>query len=161
MNARTDYFAAFPAQVAALRAACESWAGTPFRQHGRVKGALGGIDCGNYLPAVLTEIGALDEATLAAIELPDYDLNRAEHTSESLFHEWFRQSAVRVRVRRVDEEEPHLDGDFVFPKVGLCEHHIGFRIVNHVYHIARQSGLARQSIHDLTLERSRYRLLAL
>jgi hypothetical protein len=74
-------------------------------------------------------------------------------------HDWFRQPAVRARVRRVDEDEPHLDGDFVFPKVGRCEHHIGLRIGGHVYHVARPSGPCRQSIHDLTLERSRYRLL--
>jgi cell wall-associated NlpC family hydrolase len=158
MSPRADYFSSL-SRVWELQRACQSWAGTPFRMGGRVKGPLGGVDCGNFIPAVLAEIDAIDAATLAAIELPEYDLNRAEHSADSLFHEWFRQPAVRARVRRVDEDEPHLDGDLVFPKVGRCEHHIGFRIGNHVYHVARPSGPCRQSIHDLKAERSRYRLM--
>ena len=158
MITRADYFSS-QSRVWELQRACQSWAGTPFRQHSRIKGPGGGVDCGNFIAAVLAEIGAIDAAALAAIKLPDYDVNRAEHSAESLFHEWFRQPSVRARVRRVDEDEPHVDGDLVFPKVGRCEHHIGFRIGNHVYHIARPSGLCRQSIHDLALERSRYRLM--
>ena len=124
-----------------------------------MKGAGGGVDCVWFLPLSLTAIAALDPATLAAIEVPAYHLNHAEHSNVSLMHDWFRQPAVRARVRRVDEEEPHLDGDFVFPKVGRCEHHLAFRIGAHIYHIARPSGFARMSIYDVPLERSRYRLL--
>lgn len=155
-----DFFAIFPEKIPLLRAVCESWAGTPFRAHSCVKGAGGGVDCENFLPACLAEIAALDEAARSAIEVPPYDLNHAEHSTVSLFHDWFRQPAVRARVRRVDEGEPALDGDFVFPRVGRCEHHIGFRIGTHVYHVARPSGPCCQSIHDLLLEPSRYRLLA-
>lgn len=149
----------YRSRVDALRAECESWRGTPFREHGRVKGADGGVDCAWFMPLVFRNIGAIDEAAFAAIDVPRYELNHAEHSNVSLIHDWFRQPAVRARVRRVDEDEPHLDGDLVFPKVGRCEHHFGFRIANHVYHIARPSGFARMSIYDLTLEKSRYRLL--
>lgn len=160
MKKRDAYFSAHPEQVVALQRACLGWIGTPFRQHACVKGAGGGIDCENYLPAVLAEIGAINAAERGAVVVPPYEVNHAEHSAVSQFHEWFRQPSVRARVRRVDEDEPHVDGDFVFPRVGRCEHHIGFRIGNHVFHVARPSGPCRQSIHDLVLERSRYRLLA-
>ncbi len=149
-----DYFT-WLHRVVELQRACESWAGTPFRALSATKGAGGGVDCASFIGAVLVEIGAIP----SPISVPPYDLNRAEHSTVSLFHEWFSQPAVRARVRRVDEAEHRLDGDFVFPKVGRCEHHIGFRIGNHVYHVARPSGPCRQSIHDVKLERSRYRLL--
>lgn len=156
---KTDFFATNPGHVVDLQLECESWRGTPFRQQGRVKGAMGGVDCVWFMPLCFLNIGAIGRETFAAVEVPNYHLNHAEHSKVSLIHDWFRQPAVRTRVRRVDEDEPHLDGDMVFPKVGLCEHHFGFRIGNHIYHIARPSGFCRHSINDLALERSRYRLL--
>jgi hypothetical protein len=160
MSARpSDYFAARPDRVAALVAECRSWEGTPFRKCSAARGPQGGVDCAGFLPAVLLAIGAID----APVAIPPYELNHGEHAEISLFHEWFRRPAVRARVRAVDESEPHVDGDFVFPKVARTEHHIGFRVGGDVFHVVRPAGVCRQSLAGLalagvTLHRSRYRL---
>lgn len=157
MNA-PDYFAAPGGSFAAvyLQEICREWVGTPFRERAAVKGPRGGVDCASFVGAVLLELGAID----GAIAVPPYEVNRAEHTDESLFRAWFEQPAVRARVRRVDEAEPHLDGDLVFPVVGRCEHHIGIRIGELVWHVARPSGVCAMTVAQLKFHRSRYRLLA-
>lgn len=156
-----DYFApphgAFRAIY--LQEHCREWVGTPFRKHSCVKGRDGGVDCEWFIPSVLRASGAISSLEFAGIVVPAYELNHAEHSGESLFHEWFRQPGVRARVRAVDEAEPHLDGDFVFPVVGRCEHHIGFRIGSLVWHVARPSGVCAMTVSQLRLHRSRYRLL--
>lgn len=149
-----DYFAS-PDRVLALQSACASWHGTPFRARSAVKGPFGGVDCASFLAACLLEIGAIDQV----IAIPPYALNHAEHSDESLFRAWFEQPAVRARVRRVEEDEPHLAGDIVFPRVGRTEHHAGFRLGNFVHHIARPSGYCVMTLGQLDLHRSRYRLL--
>jgi len=151
---KPDYFL-LPERVERLRQACESWDGTPFRQRSLVKGGGGGVDCGGFLGSAFLESGAID----VAIAMPPYDLDHAEHSSDSLLRAWFEQPAVRARVRRVDEEEPHLDGDIVFPIVGLCEHHLGLHIGWIVYHVMRASGFARSPAAGLKLAPSRYRLI--
>lgn len=152
--ARRDYFADRCDRVGALVAAAESWRGTPFRQRSIVKGIGGGVDCAGYLGAVFAEIGAIPNA----VSVPPYEANHAEHSEESLLRNWFERPEVRAYVRRVDEEEPHLDGDMVFPVVGRSEHHLGLRVGQWVYHIARPSGWCRMTIGQLKLHRSRYRL---
>jgi hypothetical protein len=67
-------------------------------------------------------------------------------------------------VRSVDEAESHIDGDFVFPRVGRTEHHIAFRLGGEVWHVVRPTGVCRQTIAGLQhvgggLHRSRYRLI--
>jgi hypothetical protein len=170
---RRDYFSDRPDRVAALRRACESWAGTPFRKHSRVKGPHGGVDCEWFVPSAFHECGAITADEMALIVVPGYELNHAEHSTVSLFHRWFQQSRAQQRVRAVDEAEPHLDGDLVFPVVGLCEHHIAIRIGQIVHHIARPSGYCEMTVAQLDrwvsqtpslrakrgLHRSRYRLL--
>ena len=156
MSARpADYFAGRPDRVAALQAACTSWAGTPFRERGAVKGPLGGVACASFLGAVFLEIGAIP----AAIAIPPYTINHAEHSEESIFRTWFESPAARERVRPVDEAEAHLDGDIVFPVVGRCEHHVALRIGDDLHHVARPSGYCVMRRAQLTLHRSRYRLL--
>jgi len=159
MKPRPADFFTRPERVAALHGACTSWHGTPFRSHSHIKGLGGGVDCEWYVPSCLLESGAIDAREYGAIIVPAYEVNHAEHSSQSLFIDWFRQPAVRRRVRRVDEDEAHLDGDLVFPKVGLCLHHIGIRIGREVHHIARPSGYCAMTIDQLVLEKSRYRLM--
>lgn len=161
MSAHIDYFAGRPERVAALRAACESWRDTPFRERSCVKGPAGGVDCAGFLGSSFHECGAVEQR----ITVPPYPINHAEHSDESMFRAWFEQPAVRARVRRVEEDEPHVDGDIVFPRVGRTEHHAGLRIANLVFHIARPSGWCCMTIEQLAfagyaLHASRYRLTA-
>ena len=152
----TDYFSAYPSQVAALVAECASWNGTPFRARSAIKGAGGGVDCAGYVGAVFFAIGAIP----APVSVPPYDLNHAEHSEESTLRAWLESPEARRHVRRVDEEEAHLDGDMVFPIVGRSEHHLGLRVGPLVYHVARPSGPCTMTLSQLRLHRSRYRLLA-
>jgi cell wall-associated NlpC family hydrolase len=151
----TDYFTDHAA-VAALRLACLGWLGTPFRKNSAVKGPLGGVDCAGFVASVLREIGAVNEQ----VTVPPYDLNHAEHCEESVLRAWFEQPEVRARVRQVDEGEPHLDGDFVFPVVGRTEHHLGIRIGCEIFHVIRPSGVCSQTIGQLKLSAHRHRLMA-
>lgn len=156
MNPPTrDYFAAHPAQVPALLAACRSWRGTPFRQRSLVKGPGGGVDCAGFVGAVFAEIGAIPHA----VSVPSYTLDHARHHDASVLHAWFERAEVRPHVRRVEHDEPHLDGDMVFPRVGRTEHHLGVRVGIWVYHIARPSGWCAMPSEALELHRSRYRLV--
>jgi len=150
-----DYFTNQPARVAALRTACESWRGTPFRERSMVKGAGGGVDCGGFVGSTFYECGAVP----LAISVPPYHVNHAEHNEVSQIRQWFEQPDVRVRVRRVDEDEVHVDGDLVFPEVGRTEHHIAIRIGREIYHIARPSGWCCMQLSQLKLRSSRYRLM--
>ncbi len=149
---KLDYFF-FPERVQALAKACESWRGTPFRARSVVKGA--GVDCAGFVGAVFAEIGAIP----AVVSVPPYPINHAEHSSESMLRAWFERAEVRARVRRVDEEEPWLDGDIVFPIVGRCEHHLGLQVGDGVWHVVRPSGVCCMTLAQLALARPRYRLM--
>ena len=155
MSTAPDYFGGKGNAVLGLREACESWRGTPFRARSLVRGPGGGVDCAGFVGACFAQIGAIPEA----VAVPPYVLNHAEHSEESLLRSWFEAPHVRPRVRRVDEDESHLDGDIVFPVVGRTEHHLGLRIGDLVYHIARPSGWCVMTVAQLKLAPSRYRLM--
>lgn len=138
-----------------LELICASWEGTPFRARSSVKGEAGGVDCASFVAAAFLELGAVE----GAIVVPPYDVDHAKHNDESLFRAWFERSDVRARVRRVEEDEAHVDGDLVFPVVGRCEHHIAIRIGQVVWHVARPSGVCAMTVAQLKFHRSRYRLL--
>jgi hypothetical protein len=150
---RLDYFLK-RARVDRLRGVCESWIGTPFRERSAVKGPGGGVCCASYLGACFLECGAIDQA----ISVPPYPVNHAEHSEESMFRAWFAQPEVRARVRPLDEDEPRLDGDIVFPVVGRTEHHVALEIGGMIYHVARPSGVCVMTRSQLKFHRSRYRL---
>lgn len=151
-----DYFRAYPEQVARLIEACEGWRGTPFRKNSHVKGTLGGVDCGSFVGAAFYEIGAVPEE----IATPPYELNEAEYGEATTLKAWLEQPAVRTRLRRVEYDEAHLDGDLVFPRVGKGIHHLGIHVGQLVYHVARPSGWCAPTVSQLVLEPTRYRLLA-
>lgn len=153
MTTRPDYFRD-ATRVGQLVAACEGWRGTPFRARSSVKGVAGGVDCVGFVGAVFLEIGAVP----AAIAIPPYALNHAEHSDESVLRGWFERPEVRARVRRVDEAEAALPGDLVFPVVGRCEHHLGLQFGGVVWHVTRGAGVNHMTLGQLTLARSRYRL---
>ncbi len=150
-----DYFTANPERVDLLRDACVRWGGTPFRARSLVRGSQGGVDCAGFVGAVFAEVGAIP----AAVSVPPYDFNHAQHSEESVLRSWFERDEVRAYVRRVDEDEAHVDGDMVFPIVGRTEHHLGIRIGVWIYHIARPSGWCAMTLAQLKLHRSRYRLI--
>lgn len=150
-----DFFAGRNDRAAALQAACLAWRDTPFRERSCVRGPGGGVDCVTFVGAVFAEIGAVP----IAIAAPPYALNHAAHSAESVLRAWLEEPAARAHVRRVEEDEPHLDGDLVFPVVGRTEHHLAIRIGATLYHIARPSGWCALQVSQVKLHRSRYRLL--
>lgn len=140
----------------ALRVECESWRGTPFRACSVAKGGRGGVDCAGFVGAVFHAIGLITDQ----ISVPPYAINYAEHSEESLLRAWFDRPEVRSIVRRVETDEPLMDGDIVFPVVGRCEHHMGIISRGEIYHVARGSGVCNQTLSQLKLAASRYRLRA-
>ena len=155
---KADFFAVDQEARAKLRAACDSWLGTPFRERSKVKGPLGGVDCVGFVACVFREIGAISED----LKVPAYDINHAEHSTKSVLLDWLAQDSartIRARVRRLDEAEPPLDGDLVFPKVGLTEHHLGIAVGQLVYHVIRPTGVCHQTFGQLRLSPFRHRLL--
>lgn len=151
----SDYFKDQPERIAALRVAIESWKGTPFRKNSCAPGPGGGVACREFIRECLCQIGAIN----ACPALPDYHVEHAQHSEVSLLLAWFRQPEVRVRFRDLAEDEPHVDGDLVFPKVGRCEHHIAFRMGGEVFHIVRPTGWCSMTLAQVTLHHSRYRLI--
>jgi cell wall-associated NlpC family hydrolase len=145
-----------PAAVAALRSACTGWIGTPFRKNSAVKGPAGGVDCAGFVASVMREIGVCSEQ----VTIPPYEINHAEHSEESVLMAWFEQPEVRRKVRRVESDEPHLDGDFVFPNVGRTEHHLGIRIDQEIFHVIRPTGVCTQTVGQLKLSVHRYRVIS-
>lgn len=158
-----DYFANGPdsfARRCAFISECSSWVGTPFRARSCIKGPQGGVDCAGYVGTVFAAIGAIE----GKIAVPPYELNHAEHCDESLLRGWFEQPEVRARVRALDEGEPLLIGDMVFPKIGRTEHHLALWVGGEIYHVVRPGGVCRQSLAGLALygvmlHRARYRLM--
>jgi cell wall-associated NlpC family hydrolase len=150
-----DYFRDRPDRVFELQCACESWAGTPFRERSMVRGEGGGVDCAGFVGASFAQCGAVPRA----VSVPPYEVNHAQHSEESVLRAWLEQPAVRRHVRRVEHDEPHLDGDMVFPKVGRTEHHLAIRIGRMIYHIARPSGWCVMCVAQFNFHPSRYRVI--
>lgn len=74
-------------QVAELRAACESWRGTPFVPNSCVKGA--GVCCHKFAAAVYFEAGWLH-----SISVPDGNPYGSEVNSGSPFEDWLDSSPL-------------------------------------------------------------------
>lgn len=122
----------------ALLAEAESWVGTPFCAHARLKQA--GVDCVNLAAGIYQACGLSKE-----FAFPQYQMDRGSHCSESLVIPWLEKSARFLPVQaRVGELMP---GDLVVFKVGQTTHHVGVALgpdfFIHVWqrHVAMKSNL--------------------
>lgn len=90
-----------------------SWRGTPFRDCARVKGAHGGIDCGQFLYAVYGAVGAMP----ADVESPRYNMQFMLNRNE----EWYVAEILKFAQEITADEA--LSGDVVVLRWGHCYSH--------------------------------------
>lgn len=98
-----------------IQKAANSWIGTPFQAHARVKGA--GVDCVNLAAAIYQEAGLIDEIP----EFPRYSMDGGKHLAKSTL------SAVLATIpgfQQVDLESIYPGALLVFA-LGRVTHHIG------------------------------------
>ena len=154
----TPFFAGAAERVYALRREALSWRGTPFRQGGRVKGPLGGIDCVGFVLACYAAAGFIAPGD---VTVPPYDVDHYEHSDVSQLEEWFRAPAVRARMPRRDEDDSRHTGDLVFIRHRRAVHHCGLWIEGLVWHTMRGHGVLAMRPETLALGgaelRSHYR----
>lgn len=97
-------------QLAAVRAACEAWKGTPFHHAARVRGV--GVDCANLLIGVYGDAGLVPP-----FDLGYYPQDWMMHRRQERFIEQISEHADEVR-------SPEA-GDTVLMRFGGCFSHAG------------------------------------
>lgn len=117
-------------QLAAVRAACEAWKGTPFHHAARVRGV--GVDCANLLIGVYGDAGLVPP-----IRLGDYPQAWMLHRDRERFVEQLSEHADEVR------EAELAAGDTVLMRYARCFSHaaiyLGERVIFHAY-VGRAAG---------------------
>jgi cell wall-associated NlpC family hydrolase len=91
-------------------AVAASWIGTPFHDHGEVRGA--GVDCAKLLKCVFREAGLIPDIAIGHYS-PQFYL----HQPREEFLAWVMRFAGEIPLERVQP------GDVVLYKLGLCFAH--------------------------------------
>lgn len=86
-----------------------SWRGTPWLHENRVKGAAGGVDCGNFVAAVFAEAGLIE-----APALMKYPHDFYMHSKEEIFRAHLDTFCLDLGL-----EAPTLPGDIISLRAGL------------------------------------------
>lgn len=128
-----NYFFGSNESVASLRGALNRWQGTPFRQHTRVRGPGGGVDCINLAAAAMVETGVVPAAAVA--DLPDYSLVDGMHSDISALDDFLRSPAIRERLAVIDRDDPPVDGDLVVLRRWRSNHHITIVLDGALWHV--------------------------
>ena len=125
-----------------LIAVARSYVGTPFHDHGEVKGA--GVDCATFLKCAAIEAGVVEP-----FKLDHYSPQFFLHQKEERYIGWVTKFAREITQAEVQP------GDIVLYKVGLCFAH-GAMIVNPGWpHIIHAHFAARCVREDLDGNRPR------
>ena len=109
------------------------WCGTPYHDHGEVKGRSGGVDCAKLLKCVFVEAG----------QVPPFDIKHYSpqfflHQPEEKYLEYVSDRAREIDVSLVKH------GDVVLYKVGKCFAHgaivikPGWPHIVHAHYVARK-----------------------
>lgn len=106
-----------PTTIAALDAAAQSWVGTPWRAHSRVRGV--GASCHFAVAGVLTDAG-FDTSTV-----PDGSPGWSRDQKCSIMERWLDGLPQKFARIEVGAEQP---GDILGFRVGQCIHHLGIRL---------------------------------
>jgi len=88
------------------------WIGTPYHDHGTVKGRKGGVDCAQLIRLVFRNAGVIED-----IHIPYYSPQHFLHSREERY-----LRTVQSFAREIDEAEA-LPGDVVLYKLGLAFGH--------------------------------------
>jgi len=131
------------ARVARLREAADSWIGTPFRKHQRVKRA--GVDCVQLAGAIYIECGAL-----SAFHPGPYALDGGFHGIHSQVIHWLERQDEFERVN-----PPHQPGDLLTFRMGRFPHHVAILLdgLDFVHCVRFNGGVRINSLVDSTWNR--------
>jgi cell wall-associated NlpC family hydrolase len=123
-----------PANEAAARDKVDqiarTWIGTPYHDHGEVKGA--GVDCATLLKCVYVEAGLIDDFQIGGYS-PQFFL----HHAEERYLGWVARFAAEIPLERVRH------GDVVLYRIGKCFAHgaivvlPGWPAIIHAHHATR------------------------
>ena len=108
------------------------WIGTPYHNHGEVKGPRGGVDCAKLLKCVFVETGKLPPFTIAHYS-PQFFLHQEEEKYLGYIRTWGREI----------EQSQARHGDIVVYKIGKCYAHGGIIVkpgwptIIHAHYAAR------------------------
>jgi cell wall-associated NlpC family hydrolase len=91
----------------------QSWNGTPFAGHVRVKGV--GCDCVGMVSGVMIALGVISRDT----SFPRYTLGSGSHREASLVSEWITQTGLFTL------EQSAQPGDVIGLQLGRVIHHVG------------------------------------
>lgn len=106
-----------PIRVSHLDAVAESWVGTPWRAHSRVRGV--GASCHFAVAGVLSGAGYDTSA------VPDGAPGWSRDQRLSLMERWLDGLPEKFHRIEVGQEQP---GDILGFRVGQCIHHIGLKL---------------------------------
>jgi cell wall-associated NlpC family hydrolase len=134
-------------RVLALRAEAESWVGTRFQGHARVKGA--GVDCVQLAAGIYVATGFLRE-----FEVGWYPIDGGHHDEKSRVVEWIEKSGAFERVgiqQKVAKDakmtEPPAAGDLIVMKLGRVEHHVGVALGGGLFvHVLYKATVCQESL---------------
>jgi cell wall-associated NlpC family hydrolase len=116
-----------PERLAALRAAADSWDGTPWAAGSGVKGARGGVCCHRLVTGILVDAGF----PITQEEVPGGTLNRATHFPGSVMADWLRAHPDRFEEFPANPTTLQA-GDLLTIRLGLGSHHIAI-MADHLY----------------------------
>lgn len=95
---------------ARVDAIAQTWLGTPFHDHGRVRGA--GCDCATFLLETFEEAGLI-----AHVDVGHYSPQFFMHSAEERYLGWVKKFGREIA------REKARPGDIVLYKIGLCFAH--------------------------------------
>ena len=143
---KTPFFSV-PSHQTRLREAALSWVGTPFHEHGAVKGPAGGVSCVSLVYALSLEIGIIKDGE---IDIPKTPINWHKHNDVSLLGKFFRRSEIKNHIRRKDIEDGLLIGDLIPIEVGFSDHHLAMLISeDEIIHCHRIKGVLTTSLENV------------
>ena len=130
-------------RVATLVKCAQSWSGTPFSAHSRVRGA--GVDCIHLAAEIYLQCGAL-----ADYKFPQYTLDAGAHRNESQVLTWLNSEKKFQEV-----QVPYQPGDLFCFKLRSVEHHVGILLgADQFIHCWQRQGVLFSNISDPTYRRT-------
>lgn len=100
------------AERARVVAIAQEWIGTPFHDHGEIKGRAGGVDCAKLLKCVFVEAGLIEP-----FDIGYYSPQHFQHQPDQRFLGFVERVMHEVAPERVQP------GDVALFHVGLCYAH--------------------------------------
>ena len=132
----------------AIKPIADSWLGTPFRPHAKVKGA--GVDCVNLAIAIYREAGLPLEVTLPQYGMKDAKF-RAGHGPCRI---WLDACPLFACVWKPEDEVPMPSlstGDCLLIRIERSDHHLGIVVDESQFvHAIRDYGVMFSAIQDST-----------